>query len=263
MPSSRQAHLAQDMLGRLRSWNGPFTIVSLEDLVANCARQGDQVTALTLYQVGLAHSREGGFDADSRLGCYLVGKLLEEDATASLDEHEEILNQTVDLIQVLQPRLGSPTPSNTSKSNSMDALVRILIERIMTRAHIQLWERLSLPYTLALLEEALIKIYLRSLAWSSVRRLLLLAQNHHWTVSQRAWQEIFEVALQPNPSERLHTSLNVRRVTDRNFEALQKQLKEMRVEGIMMSANALNALETVMSNTMVPADFLSFLRSLQ
>lgn len=228
------------VLARLREWDTSFTVATLEGTIADVVRVGDLSLGWTLYHsVGL--SRGVSFDSGTQLGSYLFAELLPHSLEAAV-------SWVVQLAAV-----GRTLPT---------FCLEALLERICAEGAAEQMHRLRgvIDWTLERLEQVIVRVFLRAGDRGSVLDLLALAQQRHWTVSQSVWLEIMEVTVQAPPGKASpHLGRLIQQTTDRHFDRLQAFLDELRHRKIRLSTTAIDALEHVITATLVPASFLEYL----
>ncbi|PJF18710.1 hypothetical protein PSACC_01480 [Paramicrosporidium saccamoebae] len=138
--------------------------------------------------------------------------------------------------------------------------VQRTFERICYSASPALMDRfLCLTNTQPHLESAILFVYLRGLHLSRLIEILQQAQQRRLSLHVSVWQEIFEVLLQSGIGERKTLTEVVARKTDRRFAKLAAFLGRLQVAKVKLDANAVEALQTVMSTSVIPASFLRYL----
>lgn len=235
-----QTQHRQKILLRLREWDTPFTVTSLEETIASLVRQGDLALGLALYD-SLGLSRGTTFDPATRLGGYLFTKLLPRSLEATV-------SWTL--------RLAA------AKRSLSEPCLETLLEQIYAEGAAEQMHRLkdTIDWTPRLVEQATVRAFLRAGDVEGVLEMLALAQKRGWSLSQEVWLEIMEVTLQePLGSLPLHLGRLIKQTTDRRFDRLQALMDDLYRRNIRLTGAAVEALEQVITTTLVPASFLDYL----
>lgn len=235
-----QAQYRHKVLLRLREWNTPFTVTSLEETIASLVRQGDLALGLALYDsVGL--TRGTSFDPTTRLGGYLFTELLPRSLEAAVS---------------WAVRLA------TAGHSLPEPCLETLLEHIYTEGAAEQMHRLRdiIDWTPKRIEQATVRAFLRAGDLEGVLEMLTLAQRRSWPISQEVWLEIMEVVLQePLGNIPPHLGRLIKQTTDRRFDRLQVFLDNLRSKKIHLTEAAIGALEQVTTTTLVPISFLDYL----
>jgi hypothetical protein len=156
--------------------------------------------------------------------------------------------------------LGILELMSTKKVTIPQHAVQRTFERICHSASPTLMDRfLHISNTQQHLETAILFVYLRGFHLPRLVEILQQMQQRNQRLHVSVWQEIFEVLLQPGLGERKTLAEVVARKTDRRFAKLADLLGRLQVAKVKLDTNAVEALQTVMSTSMVPPSFLRYL----
>lgn len=235
---------------------GPLAEQQLTDTIAAFIRTKDLVLAGDLVKsVAL---RTAGFDAGQELVSYYIAELLGSPVPTT-----ESLESAVEVIEAMNRLAG------TNELHRPNALVlQLVLEGVCDAGADTLMDRLllllkspasSLQLTVDRIEQVISLVYLRSLRWDAVISLLKYSHQQGLSVSPALWQEMFEVCLQPKPTDRCTWTEAASRVTPLRFDRLQTLLATLPQKELRLTPSALAALRAVMSKTVVPRSFIEFL----
>ena len=227
--------LRRDTLKLLKKWTTPFTVSSLNEVIATFIRKGELEVAIPLYCMGL---KRPNFDESSQLGNYLLSMLLPKS-----------LCRTVELVGILQ----------MNRRAVAEYLLDELYERIYDDANVELLSELDTPINLHRIEQAIVRVYLRSGDLSNVIRMLKLAQERSTDCSASVWQEIMEVIIQPSYATKANLMTIITRDTEKRFDLLKQFMQNLKENDAKFTNNAILALENILLSTKAPVDFLTFL----
>lgn len=228
-----------------------FTTCHLRDAVVDFIRRGDFAVSYDLLNLGLAYR---DFDAEQEVATYYGLRLLE-----SVDPKN--IERVTSLVLALCEHRGS-------LANPL--LMERLLEAIQEAAADKEMDRilggppLLISWSTTLVEKTVLCVYLKSLRWREVGQLIVMGKKFKLPpLRKEAWEEIFETALQPPLVDQLSRGEAVLRMTDRNFGRLKLVLETLKGEGVKFDQPAVMALGAVLSNTIVPAEFIAYLESMQ
>lgn len=251
--SSSSCHALRERQLRALEARPRLTPVQLRDMVADCVRRGDLELSHDLLTLGLLYQ---DFDPQHDLASYHGLRLLEGLASPKNVE------RATSLVLALSEQHGK-------------LVVPLLLERLLeviqeTAAEREMDRLLAhrpslITWSAELLEKTILRVYLRSLQWVKLGRLMTMAMGQGTrlpALRREVWQEIFETALQPPLVDQLTRGQAVLRVTDRNFGQLEHVLKTLRAEGVRLDKTAVAALGAVLETTVVPPEFISYMESM-